>query len=90
MDYAEKYKSIRDLSVSHETLLQWKQDVDFADWLRQQDGPLSIDGYTIERTNIRAATIIEPDGTVIENIVFSVDTLDTLEGMLTWHRFGPL
>ena len=89
MDYAEKYTAIKELSVDQETLLQWKQDVDFVNWLIQQDGPVSIDGYTIERTNIRSATIIEPDGTVWENIVFSNDTPDTLEGMLNWHRFGP-
>jgi hypothetical protein len=89
MDYAEKYNAMRDLSVDSDTLLEWKKDPLFLEWLRLRDGPVTIDGYIVERTGARSATITDPNGFILENIVFSSDTPDTLDGMLNWHRFGP-
>ena len=52
---------------------------------------LTFQGHTIQRYTIEGENrvrIIEPDGTVFDNMVFGPACPDTLEAMLAWHRKG--
>lgn len=86
MDYQSRYNAIKGDMADEASLLKWQGDEAFNEWLR--NGPIVIDQHTIKRTGCKRCTVIEPDGTVFEDIVFGPNCFDTLEDMLAWHRKG--
>jgi hypothetical protein len=86
MDYQSRYGLIKGDMADEATLLEWQADEGFQKWLH--NGPITIDRHTVKRIGPKRCTVIEPDGTVFENIIFGPTCPDTLETMLAWHRRG--
>lgn len=86
MDYQARFNAMRGDMADEASMLEWQADAEFQKWLR--NGPITIDRHTVKRTGPKRCTVIEPDGTVFENIIFGPTCRDTLEDMLAHHRKG--